>query len=136
MYGEDIDWCYRFRQAGEGVMFFSQAEAIHYGGASSSNSPVRFYLEMCRANWQYWQKHKSRLSQFAFLAIIAVSHAARVVGAALGYLLRPAERDQYAFRMQKSAACLRWSAQTFIGQLPAPPPQVPSQPTDCSTSHT
>jgi len=35
----------------------SQCESIHYGGASSSKAPLRFYLEMQKANYQYWQKH-------------------------------------------------------------------------------
>jgi GT2 family glycosyltransferase len=42
MYGEDVDWCYRFHQAGEGVVFFAEAGAIHYGGASSAHAPLRF----------------------------------------------------------------------------------------------
>ncbi len=46
MYGEDMDWCYRFHEAGEKVVFFAGAGAIHYGGGSSSNAPLRFYLEL------------------------------------------------------------------------------------------
>ncbi len=45
-YGEDIDWCRRFRDAGWEVVFYPEAETIHFGGASSGNAPVRFYLEM------------------------------------------------------------------------------------------
>ncbi len=46
MYGEDMDWCYRIHEAGEKVVFFAGAGAIHYGGGSSSNAPLRFYLEL------------------------------------------------------------------------------------------
>lgn len=42
MYGEDIDWCKRFHQCGWRVVYFAGAEALHYGGASSSAAPVRF----------------------------------------------------------------------------------------------
>ena len=31
MYGEDVDWCYRFHEAGEKIIFFAESEAIHYG---------------------------------------------------------------------------------------------------------
>jgi GT2 family glycosyltransferase len=42
MYGEDVDWCKRFRQKGWKVVFFGEAEALHYGGASSANAPIKF----------------------------------------------------------------------------------------------
>jgi len=49
MYGEDIDWCYRFHKAGERVVFFAETKAIHIGGASSSVAPVRFSVDKQRA---------------------------------------------------------------------------------------
>jgi len=52
MYGEDMDWCKRFWKNGWPIRFYPGAEAIHYGGASSANSPVRFHVEMQRANLQ------------------------------------------------------------------------------------
>ena len=57
MYGEDMDWCKRFWAGGWKVTFVPSAEAIHYGGASSANAPVRFYIERQRADLQYWKKH-------------------------------------------------------------------------------
>src|SRR5215475_5316322 len=50
MYGEDMDWCKRFWKAGWRVVFVPQGEAIHYGGKSSTNAPVRFYIEKQRAD--------------------------------------------------------------------------------------
>ena len=35
MYGEDLDWCKRFGDCGWGVVYFPEAEAVHFGGASS-----------------------------------------------------------------------------------------------------
>jgi GT2 family glycosyltransferase len=108
MYGEDVDWCYRFRQAREKVVFFSGAGAIHYGGASSSNAPVRFYLELYRATWQYWRKHYSSLAQLGFLAAFAIHHSLRLVGSAFVYLLAPSRRQNTASKFKRSLACLRW----------------------------
>ena len=108
MYGEDVDWCYRFWQAGEKVVFFSGAGAIHYGGASSSNAPVRFYLELYRATWQYWRKHYSGLAQLGFLAAFAIHHSLRLVGSAFVYLLAPSRRPNTAAKFKRSLACLRW----------------------------
>jgi len=117
MYGEDVDWCYRFHQAGQEVVFFADAEAIHYGGASSSNAPLRFYLEQCYANWQYWQKHRGRLAQRAYLASLAVYHTVRFLGYSGAYLLLPAQRLQHLEKLNRSVACLRWVTHTAAGRL-------------------
>jgi len=108
MYGEDVDWCYRFRQAGDGVVFFAEAAAIHYGGASSSHAPLRFYLELYRATWQYWKKHHGGLAQMAFLAAFAVHHSVRLLGSGILYLCIPSRRAQTATKFQRSLACLQW----------------------------
>jgi len=111
MYGEDVDWCYRFRQAGEQVVFFSEAEAIHYGGASSSNAPLRFYLEQEFANWQYWRKHHSWLGQLSFLASLAVYHSVRLLVSALNYLFSPGQRSEVRDKLTRSLVCLQWVCQ-------------------------
>jgi GT2 family glycosyltransferase len=108
MYGEDVDWCYRFHQAGEDVVFFAGSGAIHYGGASSSNAPLRFYLELYRATWQYWRKHHGKLAQFGFLIAFAVHHSIRLLGSAFLYLLIPSRRSATAGKFERSLACLRW----------------------------
>src|SRR5438270_11756771 len=108
MYGEDMDWCYRFRQCGKKVVFFAGAEAIHYGGASSSAAPIHFYLEQCRANWQYWCKHHGWVARAAVLGAFAIHHSIRVLGAACLYLGAPSQRPQNQVKMRRSAACLRW----------------------------
>jgi GT2 family glycosyltransferase len=108
MYGEDMDWCFRFRQANEGVVFFAGAEAIHYGGASSSSAPVHFYLEQCRANWRYWQKHYGLLPKFGFLCAFGIHHFVRLVGSGFLYVCSPSQRSQTLLRLRKSLTCLQW----------------------------
>lgn len=112
IYGEDIDWCKRFRQAGWQVVFFPGAEAVHYGGASSSNAPIRFYIEMQRANLQYWAKHHSRLAQMAFLLTMWLHEFVRIAGRLFLYLIKPSKRTQTTFKIQLSLACLRWLLHT------------------------
>ncbi len=108
MYGEDIDWCYRFRQSGEQIVFFAGAGAIHYGGGSSSNAPIRFYLELCRADWQLWRKHRGWLGGVAFLAILAIHHCVRLAGFVCRYLFLPSQRPDAAFKLKRSLAILGW----------------------------
>lgn len=111
MYAEDLDWCYRFHRAGEKIVFFANAEAIHYGGASSSNAPLRFYVEMLRADWQYWRKHHCWLEQMGFLASSGIYHLVRLLGSAAIYLFRPSQRADNLARLRRSVICLQWVTQ-------------------------
>jgi GT2 family glycosyltransferase len=117
MYGEDIDWCYRFHQAGEKVVFVADAEAIHYCGASSSNAPLRFYLEISCANWQYWKKHHGRLSQMAFLASSGAYHLVRLLGSAVSYPFLPSRRSENLANVRRSLVCLQWVSQPHRNPL-------------------
>ncbi len=110
MYGEDIDWCHRYADAGWKIVYFAGAEATHYGGGSSKRAPVRFYVEMQRANLQYWRLHHGRLSQYAYLVLVALHQSFRAAGYSLLYLLRPARREESGFKVARSLACLRWLA--------------------------
>ncbi len=122
MYGEDIDWSYRFHQAGEQIVFFAGAGAIHYGGASSSNAPIRFYLEMCRADWQLWRKHRGWLGGAAFLFILAIHSTVRLLLSAFRYVCLPSQRPNTLLKLNRSLAILGWLAtgkdRTVTGGLP------------------
>lgn len=106
MYGEDIDWCKRFHSTKWRVVFYPDAEAIHYGGGSSSNAPVRFYVEMQRANLQYWKKHHGHISLFFYLLTTCLNHASRALGYGFLYLMRLSSRSEASFKIKRSYACI------------------------------
>ncbi len=108
MYAEDIDWCKRFWQAGWKVVYFPGAEVIHYGGASSSNAPIRFYTEMQRANLQYWKKHHSWPAQAGFVLITAFHQTLRIMRGLTIYLFRPSRRHELRLQIKRSFSCLYW----------------------------
>jgi len=110
MYGEDIDWCDRFWAAGWPVVYFPQASAVHLGGASSARAPLKFYVEMQRANMQYWRRRHSLPSRAAYFALAALHHLVRVAGYGLAFLFRRAKREEAAFKVARSCACLSWLA--------------------------
>jgi len=114
MYGEDIDWCYRFRQAGWRCVFYAGARAVHYGGASSAAAPVRFYLDMQRANLQYWKKHHGPLARAAYYGITLVHHLLRTAGHGLAYLVKPSSQKESAYKLQRSLAALRWLLSGYL----------------------
>ncbi|EIC28188.1 glycosyltransferase family 2 protein [Methylomicrobium album] len=107
IYGEDMDWCKRFWKHGWKVVFYPEAKAIHYGGASSSNAPVRFYIERQKADLQYWRKHHSPPAVAAYLLISCLHMALRLAGYACVMLLDPATQSG-KYKMKRSWACLKW----------------------------
>jgi GT2 family glycosyltransferase len=56
IYGEDVDWCVRAKQAGWKVMYHPEAEILHYKGGCSANSRRTAY-EFYRAMYLFHRKH-------------------------------------------------------------------------------
>jgi hypothetical protein len=108
MFGEDLDWCYRFRKAGWRVVFCGEAESLHYGGGSSEGAPVRFYVEMRRANMQYFRKHHGLWGVGGYFVAIGIHELARIVGYSLSYCYNADRRQEAASKVQRSLSCLRW----------------------------
>jgi GT2 family glycosyltransferase len=106
MYGEDMDWCKRFRDKGWKVLFSPDVKVLHYGGASSANAPLRFEIEKLRANLQYWQKHHGITAVFAYRIILIVHHAVRTAAYAARCVLEAGKRDEAQYKMKRSFFCI------------------------------
>jgi len=108
-YAEDVDWCKRFREGGWKVVYVPQAIATHFGGGSSANAPLRYSIELLRANLTYWKKHHGALGQAVFFFLSIVHHAARFLIRGVGVLFRgdPISQES-AYKCKRSKACLRW----------------------------
>lgn len=109
MYGEDIDWSYRFRKAGWRVVFYPESEALHYGAASSAQAPTRFYVEMRRANLQYFRKHHGRLGGMGYKTAVLVHELVRLAGHGILYC-HASRRPTAAFAIDRSMSSIRWLA--------------------------
>lgn len=57
MYGEDIDWCYRIKQAGWGIWYTPDTQITHYKGGSSPKKPARLVREFYRSMYLFYRKH-------------------------------------------------------------------------------
>jgi len=83
MYGEDIDWCYRIKQAGWENWYHPVVRITHYKGASSRRKPVKIVYEFHRAMYLFHKKHYAKkyspLTNLAVYAGIGVK-----LGMALG----------------------------------------------------
>jgi GT2 family glycosyltransferase len=107
IYGEDMDWCRRFRDAGWRATFLAGAHAIHFGSGSSRNAPIRFFLEKQKADLQYWRKHHSALQAGAYLALSMLHMTLRIGGYAARTALRLGDLPSARHKIARSVECLR-----------------------------
>lgn len=107
IYGEDLDWCKRFRKAGWDIVFYPEAEAIHLGGASSAAAPVKFYIEMQKADLQYWRKHHGISGKIGYMAVILLRETIRTIARGIQYTLCPSQRETSGFKLRRSIASIR-----------------------------
>ena len=63
MYVEEVDWCYRCRQAGWAIWQVPQAEVVHVAGASSRQFKSRSFVALHRSRLRFFQQHASARRQ-------------------------------------------------------------------------
>jgi GT2 family glycosyltransferase len=107
IYGEDLDWCRRMRNTNWDIVFYYVAEAIHLGGASSAAAPVKFYLEMQKADLHYWRKHHGRSGKIIYAAVILLRETIRVIARGTQYLFWPYRRETSGFKLRRSISSIR-----------------------------
>lgn len=57
MYGDDLDWCYRIKQAGWKVFYVPDYQIVHFGGQSSRNLSRKCIVLFYRAMGIFYRKH-------------------------------------------------------------------------------
>lgn len=57
MYAEEVDWCYRFKQAGWEVWHCPDAFAVHHGGRSTAQWAQAMFVELHRSRLRFYHKH-------------------------------------------------------------------------------
>ncbi len=57
MYGEDLDWCFRVREAGWKIYYVPTTKIIHFKGESSKKSQIDLMIEFYRAMKLFVEKH-------------------------------------------------------------------------------
>lgn len=105
IYGEDKDWCRRFKQAGWKVVFYPESKVIHLAGQSAASAPVRFLIERIKANEYYWLKYHGKLLLRMYMSILILHHLVRVVGN-VATLKVFTEKNRLA--VFGHIACLKW----------------------------
>lgn len=57
MYAEEVDWCYRIRQAGWAIWHVPQAHVTHIGGAATRQFRHRMQIALYQSRLRFFRKH-------------------------------------------------------------------------------
>jgi O-antigen biosynthesis protein len=87
MYGEDLDWCYKIKQAGWEVWYVADTRIIHYKGESVRRSDIDEVRTFYHAMRIFVRKH--RLGGIAGGAVLRAGITAREWVAFVGRVARP-----------------------------------------------
>ena len=69
LFSEEVDWCYRFRQAGWKILFTPAAEVVHVGGAAHGG---RLFREQVQGHLLFLEKHRGpRTARIARRLLVA-----------------------------------------------------------------
>lgn len=66
MYGEDLDWCWRCKEAGYKVWYYPKTTIAHYKGESSRKIPFHALKWFHDAMWVFYRKHYAEQYPFLF----------------------------------------------------------------------
>lgn len=90
MYGEEMDWCRRIRDAGWTIVFLPEPAVVHFRGVSSKPIAGPMFVENLKGRLRFLRKHRGVSVAAAARGLIAVSVLVRFLwreGQTLGMAL-------------------------------------------------
>lgn len=75
MYGEDIDLCFRIKEAGYKILYYPKAYITHFKGGSSTRRRHKVIYDFHEAMWIFYKKHyyKSKAMWINLLVFIGIA---------------------------------------------------------------
>ncbi len=92
IYSEDVDLCYRLRQAGWQLYWVPQAEVVHYGGQSTSQTEAAMFLRLYQGKVLYFRKHRGWWPAQVYKLILLIAALIRQLLSPLVWLTSPTHR--------------------------------------------
>jgi N-acetylglucosaminyl-diphospho-decaprenol L-rhamnosyltransferase len=83
MYSEEMDWCYRLKQAGWGVIYLPAAQVIHYGGQSSRQVVADQHIYFQRSKIRFFKKHRGVWVAALLRSFLLVNYAYQLAAESL-----------------------------------------------------
>ena len=95
VYGDDIDWCYRFRRAGWKVLFTPDAQIIHYGGQTTKQLSRTFMFQLYGSKLLFLKKYGKPWAFPLARILLALYFLIRAPYWLFRGLLQPARRHDF-----------------------------------------
>ena len=114
MYGEETDWCYRFKQEGWKVLYAPVGRIVHFGGQSASQRPVAMIVQLRLSILKFVRKHYGWSTHLIARFLMAFFFAVRLplwLGIAL---FRRSKRGAAAIKIRAYSAII---VNALFGQL-------------------
>jgi hypothetical protein len=111
MYSEDLDLCWRVRQAGFDCMYVPDAQIVHHGGGSSNSARNMFSNVMTRESvFRFLKFHRGRPVAWCYRAAMGISSLVRLpLIVTVNGTRRLVEKKIRQGSFRKWIAILRWS---------------------------
>lgn len=81
MYCEEIDWCWRMREAGWRALCVPTARVIHHAGQSTAQTPTPSFVNLWRSRARLYARHHGPLTWRLAQAMVRAGMRRRMVGA-------------------------------------------------------
>jgi GT2 family glycosyltransferase len=94
MYSEEVDLCFRLRQAGWKIYWVPRASVLHFGGASTRQVELDMYVQLYRSKMQFFRKTGGRRQTLLFKVLLVLGYLPRllVVGSVTPFSTKLAQR--------------------------------------------
>jgi N-acetylglucosaminyl-diphospho-decaprenol L-rhamnosyltransferase len=75
MYSEELDWCRRIREAGWRIVYFPEAQIVHYIGQSSEQAVTERHINFQKAKLRYFRKFHGRAAAGGLRMLLLANYA-------------------------------------------------------------
>ena len=108
MYSEEMDLCYRLKQAGYDVWFVPEAEVVHHEGASSRQDLFRQNVNFHESRYRFFRKHHGAVPAMVLRWFVFGTFLFQVAEEAAKFLLQPAKRPMRRERVHLCGRIVKW----------------------------
>lgn len=99
MYSEEVDWCWRIRQAGWAIWQEPAAEVIHVGGAATRQFRYKMLVALYRSRLRFFRQHYGPYRAAAHRTIIRLGMLRAVLRTWRDYGRGPVGHDELRARL-------------------------------------
>lgn len=121
MYAEDVDLCYKLREAGYANFFLPSERVRHFGGGSSAKAPSEFSLLMMRESiWRFLRKSRGSLYAAGYRLTTLLAAVFRILALCVlaPFALLRGRLDEKSLPIRKWLTILRWGLKIQKATVP------------------